>query len=185
MSGGGGELADAARCSGSHSLNSHHWDSDWTQQPCTGGAKGKIKKEINPPKRISLQFRLSPKPLVCLSQNPRGGLLRFIVWGLRSDTRGGQNRGVGLNHHPLLSFLFFFQQKIDFFSSSPESFWKSVYSADDLLRGSPSLQCMVMRDVQLTELGEKEEHNNRDAGAKLQNVWILYFVVKCMKIAKS
>lgn len=42
-----------------------------------------------------------------------------------------------------------------------------------------------MRDVQLTELGEKEEHNNRDAGAKLQNVWILYFVVKCMKNAKS
>lgn len=142
MSGGGGELADAARCSGSHSLNSHHWDSDWTQQPCTGGAKGKIKKEINPPKRISLQFRLSPKPLVCLSQNPRGGLLRFIVWGLRSDTRGGQNRGgqnrgVGLNHHPLLSFLFFFNRKLIFFLLPLKAFEKASTVQMTCSEGAP------------------------------------------------
>lgn len=120
-------------------------------------------KEINEPTK-----RESLSPVVIVSQSSclfvtkstrrfaEIHCLRFKV-GRAEGWWGGQKGGGGLNHHPLSpSFVpLLFQQKIDFFSSSPESFWKGDHCVDDLLRGSASLQHMVMRDVQLTELGEE------------------------------
>lgn len=50
--------------------------------------------------------------------------------------------------------------------------------------GAP-LQCMEMRDVQLNELCELEEHSNGCVGAKLQNVWLLCFGEKSIKNAEN
>lgn len=116
-----GGLADAARCSGSHSLYSHHWDSDWTQQPCTGGEEGK-NKEINKPseKNLSPVQIVSQTSCLFVTKSKR----RFAdIHGLRSKVghEGGTETAGWFKSPPSSFFPLLFQQKIDFFFFFP---WK-------------------------------------------------------------
>lgn len=72
---------------------------------------------------------------------------------------------------PFSIFPFLFQQRIDFFSPTlpVKAFEKASTVQMSCSEGAP-LRCMVMRDVQLNELCELEEHSDGGAGAKLQNV---------------
>lgn len=115
-------------------------------------------KEINKPSETNLS-PVSSLPNL-LSVCPRAGLLRFIVWGLRSDRRrrgwwlGAEGRRW-LKSPPSSFFPFLLKLKIDFFSPLPlKAFGKASTVQMTCSEAAPLHSCMVMRDVQLNELCE-------------------------------